>query len=56
MTKNVQSVWLVIVVDCQSGYSCRQQDKHVMGGLHVMKCRQVLSKQAQCGNKPVFDC
>ena len=26
------SVWLVIVIDCQSEYSCHQQDKHVMGG------------------------
>ena len=26
------SVWLVIVMDCQSGYSYHQQDKHVLGG------------------------
>ena len=27
-----KSVWLVIVMDCQSGYSYHQQDKHVLGG------------------------
>ena len=26
------SFWLVIVVDCQSGYSCHQQDKQIMVG------------------------
>ena len=31
-TKSSQSVWLVIVVDCQSGYSCHQRDKHILGG------------------------
>ena len=31
-TKSRQSVWLVIVVDRQSGYSCHQHDKHIMGG------------------------
>ena len=31
-TKSGQSVWLVIVVDCQSGYSCHQQDKQILGG------------------------
>ena len=25
-------VWLVIVMDCQSGYSYHQQDKQVLGG------------------------
>ena len=30
--KSSQSAWLVIVVDCQSGYSYNQQDKQVMGG------------------------
>ena len=23
-------VWLVIVLDCQSGYSCHQQDKQIL--------------------------
>ena len=27
-----QSVWLVIVMDCQSLYSCHQQDKQILGG------------------------
>ena len=27
-----KSVWLVIVMDCQSGYSYHQQDKQVLGG------------------------
>ena len=31
-TKSSQSVWLVIVVDWQSGYSCHQQDKQILGG------------------------
>ena len=31
-TKSSQSVRLVIVEDCQSGYSCHQQDKQVLGG------------------------
>ena len=31
-TKSSLSVWLVIVVDCQSGYSCHQQDKKVLWG------------------------
>ena len=32
-TKSSQSlVWLVIVMDCQSGWSCHQQDKQVLGG------------------------
>ena len=26
------SVWLVIVMDCQSGYSYNQQDKQILGG------------------------
>ena len=24
--------WLVIVVDCESGYLCHQQDKQLLGG------------------------
>ena len=32
-TKSIsKSVWLVIVMDSQSGYSYHQQDKHVLGG------------------------
>ena len=31
-TKSTQSVWLVIVMDCRSGYSYHQQDKQVLGG------------------------
>ena len=31
-TKSSQSVWLVIVMDCQSGYSYHQQDKQILGG------------------------
>ena len=26
------SVWLVIVMDCQSGYSYHQHDKQILGG------------------------
>ena len=28
----VKVVWLVIVMDCQSGYSYHQQDKQILGG------------------------
>ena len=31
-TKSSQFVWLVIVMDCQRGYSYHQQDKHILGG------------------------
>ena len=32
-TKSTQSnAWLVIVMDCQSGYSYHQQDKQIQGG------------------------
>ena len=27
-----KSVWLVIVMDCLSGYSYHQQDKQILGG------------------------
>ena len=27
----IKYVWLVIVVDCQSGYLCHQQDKLILG-------------------------
>ena len=31
-TKCGQSVWLVIVMDCQNGNSCHQQDRQVLEG------------------------
>ena len=29
---NDMSVWLVIVMDFRSGYSCHQEDKQILGG------------------------
>ena len=31
-TKRSQSAWFVIAVNCQSGYSCHQQDKQTLEG------------------------
>ena len=37
----------MIVVDCQSGYSCHQQDKHVLGGCLCNQGQAAFSKHSQ---------